>query len=602
MTNNNLLYYLNENNLPSGVTLRNATKDDTDNMFKWEMESVDKSIRNDPKTIRYIKKDVQESIKLTKMIMYNGETIGMFTTDRLEPGSDWWYIGEIYIVKEHRNKGIGTALLKEEISKHDKIKLMVSYSNTSAMKLYKSLGFEVTDKNDKGGMYIMSLDKTKSKSVNEACKDLKSAREFVSKVGELAKKYNANYFIVTDGASGIHNDGNPAVKNARDSQIKWEKEHGFDPDEDWSKESVNETMELYLTRPKYLFKKNITLYHGTNKKIPNKVIDPKYGTINAGTRLSNPRYSTWWTDDEFFALTIDIYDIFMKEYDIPSAYVAYEFINIDYRNKIIYINKDNANQVKNLLNKSEKYVYIATVPTSIVGRGHNYNIDEYTIDVPIKADKEIKVTYDILKPYIKIISKEEFQTSDMIKNHILVHNANNKLNAIELLIYKDDFGYIRQYNKFLSQLGEFNEHVSILNEIKQFPIEFDKEGNLIIYKSRIGSLAFGDEIDDSVQLLQVYRNSSNIEGMKYELAKLWYINDCIEKKLKKRLSNDEYKELIDTRATCLNVFKTNLDYVMKTEKGFNFSDYYNSTPFSDNSVKITANTLKYAAKTIAGMI
>lgn len=71
--------------------------------------------------------------------------------------------------------------------------------------------------------------------IEEACKDLKSAREFVSKVGELAKKYDANYFIVTDGASGIHNNGNPAVKNARDSQIKWEKKHGFDPDEDWSK-------------------------------------------------------------------------------------------------------------------------------------------------------------------------------------------------------------------------------------------------------------------------------------------------------------------------------------------------------------------------------
>ena len=119
----------------------------------------------------------------------------------------------------------------------------------------------------------------------------------------------------------------------------------------------------------------------------------------------------------------------------------------------------------------------------------------------------------------------------------------------------------------------FKESASILNEVKQFPVEFDKEGNLIIYKSRVNSLAFGDEIDDSVQLLQAYRNSSNIEGMKYELAKLWYINDCIEKKLKKRLTNDQYKELIDTRATCLNVFKTNLDYVMKSEKGFNFSDY-----------------------------
>ena len=148
----------------------------------------------------------------------------------------------------------------------------------------------------------------------------------------------------------------------------------------------------------------------------------------------------------------------------------------------------------------------------------------------------------------------------------------------------------------------FKEQTSILNEVKQFPIEFDKDGNLIIYKARTGSLSYGDEIDDSVQLLETYRNQSNIEGIKYELAKLWYINDCIEKNLKKRLKNEQYKELIDTRAVCLNVFKLNLDFVMKAEKGFNFSDYYNSTPFSDSSIKITSNTLKYTMKTIKGLI
>lgn len=148
----------------------------------------------------------------------------------------------------------------------------------------------------------------------------------------------------------------------------------------------------------------------------------------------------------------------------------------------------------------------------------------------------------------------------------------------------------------------FKEQTSILNEVKQFPIEFDKDGNLIIYKARTGSLSYGDEIDDSVQLLETYRNQSNIEGIKYELAKLWYINDCIEKELKKRLKNEQYKELIDTRAVCLNVFKLNLDFVMKAEKGFNFSDYYNSTPFSDSSIKITSNTLKYTMKAIKGLI
>lgn len=160
--------------------------------------------------------------------------------------------------------------------------------------------------------------------------------------------------------------------------------------------------------------------------------------------------------------------------------------------------------------------------------------------------------------------------------------------------HKVKYRYNEEKNKFVTE--------SVLNEVKQFPVEFDQEGNLIIYKARIGSIAYGDEIDDSVKLLESYRNTNNIEGMKYELAKLWFINDSIEKKLKRPMSNEQYKELINQRAICLNVFKLNLEYVMKAEKGFNFSDYYNSTPFSDNSIKISANTLKYSLKAIASLL
>lgn len=158
--------------------------------------------------------------------------------------------------------------------------------------------------------------------------------------------------------------------------------------------------------------------------------------------------------------------------------------------------------------------------------------------------------------------------------------------------YMDDW---KEINYFRTHIGE---SASVLNEVKQFPVEFDKEGNLIIYKCRTGSISYGDEIADSVKLLESYRNANNVEGIKYELAKLWFINDSIEKRLKKRLTNDEYKELINQRAICLNVFKLNLEYVMKAEQGFNFSDYYNSTPFSDNSIKITANTIKYSMKAL----
>ena len=73
-----------------------------------------------------------------------------------------------------------------------------------------------------------------SEIATESCKDVDTARKFVYEVGKLAKKYNANYFIVTDGASGISNNGNPAVKHARDCHIEWEKKHGQDPYEDWS--------------------------------------------------------------------------------------------------------------------------------------------------------------------------------------------------------------------------------------------------------------------------------------------------------------------------------------------------------------------------------
>ena len=291
-----------EAQLPKGVTLRNATKDDTDNMIKWELESVDSNLRKDPKVVKLIKDDVKVSIPNTKMIMYNDETIGMFTTDRLSPGSEYWYIGEIYIVKEHRGKGIGTTLIKNEIAKHNKIKLQVAQSNKSAQKLYKSFGFKITETDDKNKMYVMTLDKS-----------------------------------------------------------------------------------------------------------------------------------------------------------------------------------------------------------------------------------------------------------------------------------------------------DLNEHVSILNEVKRFPVEFDDNGNLTIYKCRMGNIAYGDEIAESVQLLESYRNTSNIEGMKYEVSRVWFLIQSIEKRMKKKkITEEEKAELTRHKTTAFNVFKFNLEYLMKTDDEFNFIEYYNNTPFSDNGVKITSGTLKFS--------
>ena len=90
------------------------------------------------------------------------------------------------------------------------------------------------------GNNINMLDET---SLTEACKDVETARKFLQDVDNLSKKYDANFFIVTDGASMTRNGrgkSEPAVKNARDSQIEWEKKNGGNPDEDWLKH-INES-------------------------------------------------------------------------------------------------------------------------------------------------------------------------------------------------------------------------------------------------------------------------------------------------------------------------------------------------------------------------
>lgn len=60
------------------------------------------------------------------------------------------------------------------------------------------------------------------------------SRRFIMEVQELARNYKLSFFCVTEAASGYSNNNCEAVKHARDCHIEWEKEHGYDPYEDWS--------------------------------------------------------------------------------------------------------------------------------------------------------------------------------------------------------------------------------------------------------------------------------------------------------------------------------------------------------------------------------
>lgn len=738
-------------------------------------------------------------------------------------------------------------------------------------------------------------------SINEACKDLKHAREFVYKVGQLAKKYDANYFIVTDGASGIHNKGNDAVRNARQSQIKWEKKNGADPDEDWSNKFgkyINESNDRSKFEKDHISKnkldlnsfkkvrfkdsKNISEYINNNKFLSSKkgqdlinkyadgyiwidednkeivgyvAVDYKWKSIcpielypkyrNHG--LSKPIMkiainelgAEWlyvYTDNEVainlyktlgfkitgkygkkYAMALpgtESYDKMMpvkEEYDtlniieesvnsdiylniedlesgksnvllvtgysgsgkstlshklskdhgyieaplddfderlvgaaeltefpiIEEYFKSHKVLDIDYKKEDPYTNKDfiraHDEFIKWCITKSSPnrkiiiegiqiYLFVSSdlvkkYPIIIKGTSFSKsmkrriirnikaiddpkdkfihffktikNLSNHTGDIKTLRDFKKSVNesfsyinedytfvkdknkdnlylkgkelYDSLSKHDKeflgghyIDSKNIYYRkiytsgkditgfgelyifdsspndavlmyavspdyrnkglSNKILNdifdfckkdkniHSIIWRANKNNDASNYLANKYKMKLIRSDDRDNKYSMTFNESFSFVNEVKKFPVEFDDNGNLTIYKCRMGNISYGDEIDDSSELLESYRNTNNVEGMKYEVSRLWFIISDIEKKMTKRTDSKKYDEYVRNRATATNIFKHNLEYLMKMDKDFNFAEYYNTTPFSNNSVKITNNTLKYSMKTLQQFI
>lgn len=142
--------------LTKEISLIPATDEDVKDIAKWELETTAVSYPNgkipedeldDVKA--ELLQDAKDSVWKTKMIQYEGKTIGMMTSYQID--LDWydgWYIGEIYLIPEYRGMGIGRIVMQNEIDNHDLIRLNVFKDNKHAIELYKSLGFEIIQDND----------------------------------------------------------------------------------------------------------------------------------------------------------------------------------------------------------------------------------------------------------------------------------------------------------------------------------------------------------------------------------------------------------------------------------------------------------------------
>ena len=169
--------------------------------------------------------------------------------------------------------------------------------------------------------------------------------------------------------------------------------------------------------------------------------------------------------------------------------------------------------------------------------------------------------------------------------YLSIRNLINRIaNKIEM--YKEEF------------LND-SEYTFVITETKDFPVQFDVSGNLLISSSKnIDNINFEEEYNFSHKLLLIYSKNKQYEAMKGELCKLWFLNNIIER----RIYSKNHKDLYKVRARILNDFNKYLQEVIENDKSFDFTEYYSHSPYNDNTIRIRSSTLKYTAKYIKDLI
>ena len=170
-------------------------------------------------------------------------------------------------------------------------------------------------------------------------------------------------------------------------------------------------------------------------------------------------------------------------------------------------------------------------------------------------------------------------------------------------IYKTYDGKVKDFDgkkakKFLDKLSRtaktvnentINNYIApVVVEARKANIEVKNNGDVLLTNPFVD---FDAEYMASHKLLIQYYKSNNIEAMKYELARLYYMNYILGKKLyhNKFLMNKEKN--MKTRARVLNDFNKYIKVVLAAQPNFNFGEYYEQSPFYPHTVEVTGSTV-----------
>jgi hypothetical protein len=259
-----------------------------------------------------------------------------------------------------------------------------------------------------------------------------------------------------------------------------------------------------------------------------------------------------------------------------------------------FVTKDNhgkiVNRIRMLANNIDKTTYSIANILTIPFKSINLNLDNSMICSQF-VDSILKMAN------IDITGKD---SSHVVPNDF--YRAATKTNG---KIYKVFDGITKDFkpkkviayvNRMSKKARPFTEGVNsliadflypTLMEAK-FPIQFNKDGDVLLTNTFVD---FDREYSSSHKLLLQYAKAGNSDGMKYELARLYYMNYILERRLyhNKSLSNKEKN--IKTRARVLNDFNKYLKYVLEKEPDFNFGEYYEQSVFYPHTIEVKHHTI-----------
>lgn len=186
-------------------------------------------------------------------------------------------------------------------------------------------------------------------------------------------------------------------------------------------------------------------------------------------------------------------------------------------------------------------------------------------------------TFDKTISIFKVFSGEYRKfNKDCLGLHILYHLYNDKNNMSSL-----------------ESANIFSE----ANTTNEFPVEFNKDGDLLISKGR--KIDFEGEYSRTHLALKIYEKNNNIVGMKYCICKLWYLNTKLEEKIHdKKTTVVEKKKAEKARSKIVNDITKYSQIVLKKDPDFDIIKSYQNSPFNDDKIRIPTSTLDHTIEWI----